>query len=273
MNTQWKRYVSSFVLFIILIALFYFLLPLDKFKDANYPNERIYAAISAFLFGTLVGISEIATRYRDEPLKAIKSPYGIVYCFLNGYISLLAFFVILRFSKDLFLSISHSNLLIALTSGFGASAVMRSRFAIIKNSNGDDISIGPDLVIKVILQLVNTGIDRGRSVRRQEIVAKNLGKIRVLGDFANAWQYLFTALLSFQSLDDEQKQMFNDIYNDYKERNDIPPDIKFIALGYIFLTIVGEDNFQSVLEKAKHLKSDSSSNPISTEDNGNSDNP
>lgn len=255
MDRQLKRFAPPIILFAVLTALFYFLLPFDKFKDTLYPKERVYAAIAAFLFGTIVGISEIVSRYRDEPLKSTRSPYGLIYCFLNGYISLLSFFIILRFSNEMFVAIAHSNFLIALTAGFGSTAVMRSRFAVIKNSSGNDVSFGPDLVIKTILQLVNTGIDRGRAVRRQEIVANNLDKIRGLGNFEIAWQYLFTALLSFQSLDDEQKQMLNDIYNNYREKTDIPVDIRFIALGYIFLTIVGEDNFESILHRAEKLKS------------------
>jgi len=42
-----------------------------------------------------VGLAEIASRYRDEPLKAVGSPYGLVYLFLNGYLSMLAFLLIL----------------------------------------------------------------------------------------------------------------------------------------------------------------------------------
>ncbi|MDQ3172605.1 MAG: hypothetical protein M3Q91_02715 [Acidobacteriota bacterium] len=50
------------------------------------------ALVAAFMFGALVGLAEIASRYRDEPLKAVGSPYGLVYLFLNGYLSMLPFF-------------------------------------------------------------------------------------------------------------------------------------------------------------------------------------
>lgn len=123
------------------------------------------ALVAAFMFGALVGLAEIASRYRDEPLKAVDSPYGLVYLFLNGYLSMLAFLLIL----------------------------------------------------------------------------------------------LLASLLAFQNLDDAQKKTLSDTYDDYQAQATLPDAIKQLALGFIFLTLVGEAHFGAVLENAKTLSSKSQS--------------
>src|SRR5207245_1717227 len=91
----------------------------------NSEMNQVRALAAAFLFGALVGLAEIASRYRDEPLKAVKSPYGLVYLFLNGYISLLAFLLIVKFPA-IFGTLSGNMFLAALSAGFGAMIVMRA---------------------------------------------------------------------------------------------------------------------------------------------------
>jgi len=243
---QWGPLIAL-VIFLVVASLT--LIPRDIWSS---PLNRIRGIGAAFLFGGLVGLSEIASRYRDEPLKAVVSPYGMIYCLLNGYISILAFFIVIRF-PNLFGSVSQSEFLAALTAGFGSTVVMRSRLAIIKNADGKEESVGPDYVIKIILQIIDTNIDRWRAVRRQKILGDNLAKIKSLGDFPTAWRYLSASLFAFQNLDDARKKTLADTYNDYQAQGVVPDDIKRLGLGFIFLTLVGESNFSAVIENAKAL--------------------
>src|SRR2546421_2418776 len=93
MPQRLKSYGFFFLLVAILVVIFLLLIP----GITNSEMNQVRALAAAFLFGALVGLAEIASRYRDEPLKAVKSPYGLVYLFLNGYISLLAFLLIVKF--------------------------------------------------------------------------------------------------------------------------------------------------------------------------------
>jgi hypothetical protein len=239
--------VGGLVLFFVVV---YFVLIPESIRCCDPGRYR--AIIAALLFGSLVGASEIASRYRDEPLKAVRSPFGLAYVAINGGLSVLALFFIFHF-KSFFGSVSQDYLTAALAAGFGAAAVMRTRVAVIKGGDGKDVSIGPDYVINVVMGVINTGIDRWRAVRRQEILRANFPKLVQLGDFASAWLYLMTSLLAFQNLDASTQKTLNDTYNDYQAQK-YGDDIKRLGLGFLFLTLVGESNFEALLDSAVAIK-------------------
>src|SRR5690349_574135 len=89
-----RQYLPFLGLAAVLIAVFFFVLP-ESVRTGS--PHRIQALIGTFIFGALVGFSEIATRYRDEPMKAAMSPFGLIYLSLNGYLSILALCVIVHF--------------------------------------------------------------------------------------------------------------------------------------------------------------------------------
>lgn len=247
-NLWWRSYRFFFLLLIVLVVFFVTLIPDITSSETN----QVRALVASFLFGSLVGMAEISSRYRDEPLKAVKSPYGLVYLFLNGYISLLAFLLIVKFPA-VFGSLSDNMFLAALAAGFGAMVVMRARIAVLKTPDGREESIGPDYVLKTILRTIDLNIDRWRAARRQQILGENFEKISALGDFQTAWRYLLASLLAFQNLDDVQRKTLSDTYNDYQAQTNLPDAIKQLALGFIFLTLVGETHFSAVLDNAKNL--------------------
>jgi hypothetical protein len=206
-----------------------------------------------YICGGLVGVTEIASRYRDEQLKAILSPDGLVYVLFNGAISSFALILIFQFRGTPPFSSFKSTLLAAIAAGFGATAIMRTRLAVIKGSDNKEISIGPDIVINLLLSMIDRRIDRWRAARRQLIVADHLGTLKALGTVEQTTQYLFAALLAFQNLSEAEKQQFIDTIKANKEKiSDV--NIQFQAVGFLFLTIVGEENFESALEKAKKIK-------------------
>lgn len=253
-----KDYRFFFLLVLVIAILSLLLIP--NIIESRLNEMR--ALIAAFAFGGLVGLAEIASRYRDEPLKAVGSPFGLVYLFLNGYFSLLAFLIVMKFPGP-FGDVPKNMFLAALLAGFGSSVVMRSRIAVVKTPDGKEESIGPDYVLKIILRTIDLNIDRWRAVRRQAIVRTNLEGIKALGDFQTAWRYLLASLLAFQNLDDAQKKTLSDTYNDYQAQKDVPDPIKQLALGFIFLTLVGEAHFSDVLTNAQNLSSISQSQPAS----------
>ena len=61
----------------------------------SWPWGLIGGVVASFLFGGLVGASEILTRYRDEPLRATFNLSGCTYLFLNGLVALAAFVLVL----------------------------------------------------------------------------------------------------------------------------------------------------------------------------------
>src|SRR5438270_5286833 len=219
-RTAWRairNYVPWITFVLIIGALYALLIPLSLFAANWRPS------IFAFLCGGLVGITEIASRYRDEPFQAIRSPYGLVYVTLNGAISVLSLLLIFRYPAT-FRAVSGDKLLAAIAAGFGSSAIMRTRLAVLKGPDNKEVSVGPDLVITVLLQTFDKRIDRIRARKRQAIVIRNLPGIRKLGSFQIAADYLFNSLLAFQNMSDTDKSQFSSIIADYAKKS-LPEDI------------------------------------------------
>lgn len=243
---EWS-YLPLAIFAVILAAFCVILVPLPVLLSTNSRTATL-----TFIFGGLVGVSEIASRYRDEPLHAILSPYGLIYTVSNGVLSLLSLLLIVRY-EPAFPGVAKDQLLTAITAGFGSAAVMRTRLAVIKGADNKEVAIGPDIVISTILQMFDKNIDRLRAEKRKALVVEHLDKIRDFGSFSLASKYLCASLLAFQNLDDTTKNQLGAIISDY-EKQTLPDDLKYLALGFVFLTIVGESHFASVVKDADKIK-------------------
>lgn len=95
----------------------------------------------SFLCGAFVGISEIISRYRDEPLRATLNSYGGAYVAVNGLISTLAFGLLIRYPTQLFPAVASDSLLTATVAGFGAMVVLRSKLFIFRTEEGVGVGI------------------------------------------------------------------------------------------------------------------------------------
>lgn len=209
--------------------------------------------VFAGLCGMSVAVAEISNRYRDEPLYAVLSPFGIIYLTANFAISAAALLLIARYPQIVG-DLANDDLAIAIIAGFGASVVMRSKIAVLKGPENSDVAIGPDAVITALLRVADRQIDRHRAQRRQFLVVKHIDRIRKLGDPASAYRYLFASLLALQNLEDDLKQGLKLAWESF-ERENLPDDVKYLALGFLFLTVVGESNFEVILNDAAQVKS------------------
>lgn len=243
-------YSRLFLCFAILTILYLTLVPWRFYQEGE--NGRAIAI--AFLCGALVGITEIASRYRDEQMKAITSPDGLIYILFNGVISTFALILIFHYKHaPAFAALKDNLVAAAMAAGFGATAIMRTRLAVIKGSDNKDISIGPDIVINMLLALIDKRIDRWRAARRVEIVYNHFDKITALGTVDNASQYLLSSLVAFQNLADMDKKQLTDLIQSNKDSK-YSVNVQLAAIGFLFLTVVGEENFEGLLTKAKQLK-------------------
>jgi hypothetical protein len=235
---------------VVLFALSFATLP------SSFLSESCRSVVWAFVFGTSVGLSEIVSRYRDEPLRAVGTPFGLIYVFVNGMLAVFALFVITRYPEKFGFTAGQPvpAFLSALLAGFGSMAVMRTRLMVLKGADNKDISIGPDLVIKTLLQMVDQYVDRDRAAKRLRIVTANLGNLKILAvklrSFRAVADYLLASLFAFQNLDEERKKQLQDIFSEYDNKPQVPDDIKYLAMGFVFLTVVGEKQFADLLNKA-----------------------
>lgn len=188
-RNTWQKFLAwpySLLLLAIvfLIPIYLFLVPVHYYCEDG--NAR--ALILAFLCGAFVGLTEIASRYPDEQMKSILSPDGLVYLLCNGAISTFALILIFHFRNTVpaFASFKANSLGAAIAAGFGATAIMRTRLAVIKGSDNKDISIGPDIVINLLLAMIDRRIDRWRASHRLDMISEHFDELRALGPIDDA---------------------------------------------------------------------------------------
>ena len=208
-----------------------------------HTSTTFWGYFLASLFGAATGVSEIISRYRDEPLLATINRYGLGYAAVNGALSAAAFALLSRYSTQLFPTATADWLLRAFWAGFGAMVVMRSKLFIFRSDDGKDYPIGPAIVMESFLRMLDRKIDRFRASRRQARVFTAMSDIT---DFKTAADYLSASLLSFQNLSAEEKAEISTVIKEYTTAP-WPTALKCAALGLAFLTIAGEENFDQVI--------------------------
>jgi len=208
------------------------------------------AGVVAACCGVSVGAAEIVSRYRDEPLQAAGSSFGLVYLLFNGAMSLSLFVLVTRYRKDLGFAEDLNLFWRAMLAGFGASALLRTRLAVVRGSDNKDISIGPDLVIKTLLSMLDQYVDRERASRRYQLVWQLVPVMKALGDFPTVAQKLAVSLFALQNLEPERREEIGKLIQQYQDKQDVSPEAKLEALGFLLLTLAGERLIQEVVQNA-----------------------
>ncbi len=137
--------------------------------------------------GLLVGLTEILSRYRDDPWRAILDAGALIYALVNVAAATIALFLLgdvfkLTFNvDDIPANVEKIRLLRILVAGLGAMALFRSSLLVFRIGD-KDVAIGPGLVLQVLLDVTDRAVDRARARPRAEIVSKIMTGV----DFAKA---------------------------------------------------------------------------------------
>ena len=210
-------------------------------------------AFATFLFGVLVGLSEILSRYRDEPLLAATTTFGLAYLIFNGLISLTAFAVLRKYPTQIFPALEKDLFLSSLVAGFGAMVIFRSKFFTFRTTDGKDFPIGPAIVLDTVLKTIDSKIDRNRATERQ---AQVFNSMVGLHDFTNVANYLEASLSSFQNLSQDDKTEIKSVIDQYRALTGWPDTLKSLGLGFAFLNISGEENYDQVISNLQKFIND-----------------
>jgi|SRR5579859_425427 len=214
-------------------------------SNPSSPAQKLFGyAAAAFLFGVLVGLSEILSRYRDEPLLAASTTFGLTYLVLNGVISLSAYAVMQRYSQQVFPAVKDDLFLTSIVSGFGAMAIFRSKLFTFRSTDGKDYPIGPSIVLDTVLRTIDSKIDRRRATERQAEVFDSISGFK----FVPVANYMEASLSAFQNLSQDDKTEIKSVIDQYRVLPDWPDALKCLGLGFAFLTLAGDENYQQVVE-------------------------
>jgi hypothetical protein len=201
-------------------------------------------ACLAGAFGAVVGASELISRYRDEPMRALATASGASYIFLMAVVSGLTYGLLTRYSSGLLPGLADDPLMTSIVAGFGAMAVLRSKFFTLRTASGENIAVGPDAAISAFLDAADRGVDRSRASRRLALVfqqAKTVSKPEQGPDF------LEISIAALQNLSDEDKARFVQRI-DQVQASGYTAQLKLQALCYELLTLIGERNFVDLMD-------------------------
>lgn len=175
-------------------------------------SQIAYAA--TFLFGVLVGLSEVLSRYRDAPGRAAMSLPGVLYIGFNGAASILALYFIRRIlplwtDPAAVPAVAGGNASElgalardALLAGLGAMAILRSSI-LTARVGSKDVEVGPAAVMEIFRAAMDRQIARKRAVARATDIAAAMEHV----SFRTCYQALTGIALSLlQSASAEEKE-------------------------------------------------------------------
>jgi len=256
----WLRKVISYLdVFVLVLLLLAILVPQSVFGwEPAFIKEHKYYLILAAIFGAMVGASELISRYRDEPFRATFSPPGRMYMWLNGLISLAAYFLLVKYRVSVLPALKDDNLLISVVAGFGGMVFMRSKLFNFRTEGGENFSVGPDAVLTTFLSSVNRRVDRFLSAIRQEMVYQEA--ITILKP-QNAPKFLEIYLTAYQNIPAEEKKELADDLKAVLDRNDLDDQLKLMAISFGFMNIGGYKNFKALMVLLRRYQDSLPPNP------------
>jgi len=240
----WTLLTLSVILILLIAGAYTGRLPLQAPTVARIHGW--YALLAASL-GAAVGASELVSRYRDEPVRALGSMAAFMYLLVNAVISACTYFLLTRYGKAIIPTLVNDPLMRSIVAGFGAMAILRSKFFTLRTERGEDVSVGPDAAISTFLSAADRGVDRSRAANRLGLVFDRTSEI---SSYKEVKEFIRTSLWAFQNVrDDEQTKLRNRIKEIYEDGAEYPNDtLRLQALCYYILAIVGEQDFNQLMD-------------------------
>lgn len=158
----------------------------------------------AGLIGAATGAVELLGRYRDDPWSTLRAKAAIFYIFVNAAASVLAYDLVLVFDVRFGLAAGPSDKLTTiqvLLAGLSAMAFFRTALFTVRVGDAD-VSVGPGLILQVLLAVTDRSIDRGRAMPRASDVPVIMDGV----DFAKAAEALPAFCFGvMQNIDSEEQ--------------------------------------------------------------------
>lgn len=202
-----------------------------------------------FLFGVLVGASELISRHSDYRFLALITAPSLFYLCLNGALSIVALIVI-QIIQPTWLGFVNgqppTNIIwLVLTAGFGAAAFFRSSIFKLKTGNGD-LSVGPAMVIDVLLDIIDEAVDRVIGERRLKEVSAIMAKVDFTKAALNLPTYSFASL---KRLSPETQRQFAFQLKQLQDTGSLDPKVRSVSLGLSIMGLTGKSILKQAVEE------------------------
>lgn len=194
--------------------------------------------VTVALIGGGVGGVELIGRYRSDPSLLFRSAPAAFYVAINALAAALALYFLGVYAVPVGEPKALNQILIA---GFGALAVFRTSIFTAR-VGGADISIGPNLLLQVVLSAVDRGVDRTQALHRAAAVTRIATGINFNKAQASLPIFCFGLMQNVSPADQEQvAQQIAKLAT-----APIPDEVKSASLSLILINVVGP----TVLEHA-----------------------
>ena len=192
---------------------------------------------AAAALGGIVGVSELISRYKDDPWAAIKSWPAIFYLSINSAASVGA----LLLMPDGWLGLSRGMRI--LMAGISAMAFFRTSLFVVR-AGDRDVGVGPSGFLQIFLGAADRAVDRKRAAARSDAVDKVMKGV----DFAKAWKALPPYCLALmQNISPEDQRVLTRVVEDLDKR-DAEPNVRALLLGIELINVVGVDVLTTAVE-------------------------
>lgn len=217
------------------------------FFQALFSNDYFWVGI----IGLFVGVTEILSRYRDDPWRALINWGAALYVLVNVSATLVSLFLL----KDVYQwnvvidkgaenAAQVSRWSTVLVAGLGAMAFFRSSIFVFRVGD-KDVPLGPGIVLQVLLDVTDRSVDRSRARPRATNVSKIMEKVEFSKAEAALPSYCF-ALMQNVSLA-EQTAFANQVAR-LSANATMSPTVKSLALGLALMNIVGDAVLKAAVE-------------------------
>jgi hypothetical protein len=196
--------------------------------------------------GALLGLCELLSRYRDEPIRAIVNVSAGAYIVINAAAGLLALLLLNVWKVDFGLTADDAvklRVMLILAAGLGAMAFFRSSFFTFRIGD-KDVPLGLGLIMQVLLDVTDRAVDRGRATPRAVAVTEIMKGI----DFSKANlalpSYCFALMQNVSK--DEQSAIGQQVTA--LATSNMSNPIRAYLLGLILLNVVGETVLRAAID-------------------------
>lgn len=197
-------------------------------------DSEVTAWLATAFLSVLFASAELFSRFKDEPFFIFKRSPAVLYILFHTAMALGTLLLITR--TDVFGHGQDTEWYKAvLVAGLGSAALLRSKLFNV-TVQGKEVAIGPEMIVSVFLETLQSKIDRDRSLARKEVVEQCMEHV----DFTKAGNYVLTTVVAARQAasPEETRKLMDGLQKIDQSRIEMID--KGYALGYLVLDIMGE---------------------------------
>jgi hypothetical protein len=212
-----------------------------------------WAVIAAL--GAATGIIELIGRYRDAPFRALRTYGALIYIAVNVIASLTGLYLLQTVGTSFISETDPGKRAIyeILIAGFGSLTFLRSSIFKIR-FNDTDISVGPALLLDILLAAADRGVDRRRGADRAREVAEAMKDVSFDKAISSLPPFCFSLM---QNLTNEEQSSISAQLDKVQKNIAIDPHAKSLLMGLLLMNFVGVEVLrEAVSQLAPYIKYD-----------------